>query len=357
MKLSVLVVFFVALLHAQQDEITIRRYSGQASEMAESWGKEERARFARMYRQVMDANNITPLLEKHALVRVRALGENMDDESRQEMQSFAESVGVDYKQVLLVNCFYELDTSQCRQAVIWDKKSADKSLIHARNLDWPDWDNALRDNNVLLVRRYAQGNEIATLTWPGIFGALTGCNDKGLAVAFNQLYGAQSLSGEPMFLILKRVLRRADTLDEAIAVMKESEICTSGSIVISSASERRAILVETSNGKMSVKEPAEDFAVNANTAYFDRDGTFDEEQYRRCPLYSIVDKAEAIDVAALQKTMADPQVLLSVNILTVLFCLESDTIYLSCGRYRAATGPYRKIHPLFGTHKNKEENR
>ena len=327
--------------------LTIHRYRGQAVAMAEKFGRAEKDRFEIIYQTVIQVNKMNFWQEHLAYLRAQAYVPYIDEETKAEMQAFAKASGLSYQKVLLVNCFYDMICQGCRQAAVWGKKTTDGNLFHARNLDWRDWGSALRDNNVLLVRRYPLGNAVATLTWPGFLGCLTGCNDKGLTIAYNQLLGKNSVSGEPVFLMLKRILRWSSTLAEAITAIKKSFHCTNGSLMLSSARENVAAVVVIKNNKVWIRHAAgENFVVNNNNCYFDEAGEISRKHYRRCPLYQVVKNAGVLQSDKLQKVMANPRVLMSCNLLTAIFALSQNRIYLSCGRYYAARGPYKAL-PVF----------
>jgi predicted choloylglycine hydrolase len=268
------------------------------------------------------------------------------------MKAFAKAANVSYEKVLLSNCFYDLYVRfscrklGCRQAAVWGKKTADGTLLHARNLDWPDWGTALRNNNIFLLRRYPKENAIVTLTWPGFFGCLTGCNDKGLVIAYNMLtQSSEAEVHEPIFFILKRVLRKCSNLKEALALIQKTPMDTDGSMMISSTTEKNAIVIDVRNKKILVRNPlsTDSFLVNDNTCYFDSVGKLCEDKYKKSSFYQVVEGTEAIDIKKAQSVMANAKVLQSINILTAVFCPEKDRLYLAYGRYEAAQGPYEEI--------------
>ena len=326
---------------ASSNALTVRRYSGTAQEMATAWGRDEKARFARIYEQVLAANQISALTEQLLYVSITRYETYIDAESIGEMKAFSQACGIRYEQVLLLNCFY--DQISCRQVVAWGAKTKDGRLLHARNLDWYDYGDALRTNNVLLIRQYPTGHATALLTWPGCFGSLTGCNDQKLSLAYNLLGGGQQrFQGEPVFLMLNRVLRQAVSVDQAVGLIQASQFCTDGSIMIASARERKAVVVDIQGKQTWVRSDRDvQFIVNDNTCYFDIQGRYKPNKYTGSPTYRAALAAGPIDVPDLQRVMANPKVLLSMNLLTAIFDLSQNCVYVAWGRYEAAHGPYQ----------------
>ena len=340
--------FFVCAQNNPINSISILRYRGTAKQMAAEFAKDEAKRFKKIYENVVEAE-LGSYPEQMIYLEIRRRYEtHIDKETLDEIKTFSKISKVDYDKILLINCFYDMiRRAGCRQAVVWGNKSKDGSLIHSRNLDWQDWGNTLRKNNVLLVRHYSKGNAIATLTWPGMVGCLTGCNDKGIVIGFNQLPGANRKKGEPIFLTLKRILRFASNLKQAQEILKKAEanskITSCGSIMISSCREKKALVIETYNGKISFRTSGRDaFIVSNNTYYTKANGVSKKNRYSRCSIYKQV-APKVFDAKGLTKVMSHPSVLRSNNLLTAIFCLKENKMYLACGRYGAAKGPYRII--------------
>src|SRR5581483_4162893 len=60
--------------------------------------------------------------------------------------------------------------------------------------------------------------------------------------------------GEPVSLVVRDVLERARTLDEAVAIVREATVFVSDAFVIVSGDENRAVVVEKSPARCAVRE-------------------------------------------------------------------------------------------------------
>ena len=108
--------------------------------------------------------------------RARDIAEHIAEEDVREMKALAEAAGMSYEDVLFLNVWYNLVSNRvfCRQLAVWGKRTEDGELIHARNLDWPDYPGKpLCKNNLILDVKPQGGLEYVILTWPGLIGALT----------------------------------------------------------------------------------------------------------------------------------------------------------------------------------------
>lgn len=344
-KIFIWAIVISSVLYAQkQNHIVIRTYKGTAEEIGKAFGKDEGKNFTQFYSEIMKVKGIGYWRELAIYYKIKSLIKMLDSETIAEMQAFSKVSKVPYRQIVLTNYFYDLISRNqgCRQSVAWGEKTKNKMLIHARNLDWNDWGKALRSYNILLTRYYKTGNAIATLGWPGFLGCLTGCNNKGLVIAYNQLSGGNGKKGVPIFLILRNVLRNANSLSAALEIIKKSNYCTNGSIMISSIKDNKAMVVDIMDDDVLVKYPQKNFIVNNNTHYFEDEKLLIKD-YQACPLYKITKTNNDLTVQSFQNILSDKKVLLSCNILTAIFVMEQKKLYISCGRYQAAKGPYKEI--------------
>jgi ribosomal protein L30E len=342
----VFALFFILYTGISQEvPIKILSYKGTPEEMGTAFGKDEGARFKNLYDILMECNSMPEWYQKWVVMpKVTKMIQNASNESKVEIEAFAKAANVEVWKVWLANCFYDAISQRrgCRQVAAWGKKT-NQGLLHGRNLDWNDWGNILKTNNVLLIREYPDGNQVATLTWPGLFGSLTGCNDQGMALGFNQLYTKSSWDGEPIFLLLTRVLRNANTLEQAIQIIQQSKRTVAGSIMISSTKEKKAIVIDVDSTHAWVRDPNFEFIFNDNTCYFDDQGKYSLEGYKSCPIYDLVYRTKEINVLGMQKILKHDDVMAKITILSVVFDLENNRMFVSCGKAKAATGPYKEI--------------
>ncbi len=81
--------------------------------------------------------------------------------------------------------------------------------------------------------------------WAGFMGVVTGVNARGVFVALNATRTDDPLEeGAPLPLVLRQVLEEADTLEHAVAILREADLRTSGIVLIGDGMARRAVVME-----------------------------------------------------------------------------------------------------------------
>lgn len=87
----------------------------------------------------------------------------------------------------------------------------------------------------------------ASVGWPGLVGVVTGINARGIFVALNAARTDDPPEeGSPLPLVLRDVLERADTLEQAVQMLVEAKLRTSGIVLVGDGVQRKAVVVELS---------------------------------------------------------------------------------------------------------------
>ncbi|WJS95813.1 C45 family peptidase [Flavobacterium johnsoniae] len=140
----------------------------------------------------------------------------------------------------------------CSSFAAWNEKSEDGNLILARNFDFYVND-AFAENKIAAFIKPKKGNPFMMVTWPGMIGAVSGMNLEGLTVTINASKSKIPLSAKtPISILTREILQHAKNLDEAIAIAKHRKVFVSESIMVGSANDNKAILIEVSPNKMDV---------------------------------------------------------------------------------------------------------
>ena len=146
----------------------------------------------------------------------------------------------------------------------------DGHLYVGRNFDFegpPMFDS---DKAVLFFR--PQGKlAFASVAWTGMAGVVTGINEAGVYVSVNALRtDDKSDHGLPVELLLRDVLERAHSLDEAIAVAKEHPVLVPDLYLFADGHSGEAAVIERSPTRFEVVRSKDVIAVanHARTAPF-----------------------------------------------------------------------------------------
>ncbi len=258
-----------------------------------------------------------------------------------EMRGIADGARVQYGDVLMLNCWYELETRgfACRQLVVVGGASADGRLIHGRNLDWADYGGRLRRNLVLLDCDLGEGERLALFVWPGMVGSLTGTNRHGVTVALNQL-GVRKRVGEPVFLLIRRALENAADLAGAVAALEAAPVTAEAAIVVSDGEAGEAACIEWFGGECPSYGPEEGILAADNSAHAEGNGSPQSSTV----LWQLARaQAGALTPEGVQQILRHPRVLLSCNLYSCVFVPASGVAHVAAGRVPAARGSYAEV--------------
>ena len=141
---------------------------------------------------------------------------------------------------------------ECSSFAAWGESSCDGELVIGRNLDFYAGD-AFAKNHVVSFIAPTHGHRFMSVSWPGFIGVLSGMNDQGLTVTMNSGRSSIPLQAKtPISILALEILQYASTIDEAVAIAKKRDVFISESLMIGSAKDGRAVLVEKSPRKMDV---------------------------------------------------------------------------------------------------------
>ena len=144
----------------------------------------------------------------------------------------------------------------CSSFAAWGEKSEDGNLILGRNFDFYVND-AFAENKIIAFIKPKQGHNFMMVTWPGMVGAVSGMNQQGLTVTINAGKSEIPLSAKtPISILTREILQHAQNIDEAIAIAKKRKVFVSESIMVGSAQDNKAVLIEVSPKKMDVYDVA-----------------------------------------------------------------------------------------------------
>lgn len=142
----------------------------------------------------------------------------------------------------------------CSSMAVWGDKSEDGSLLIGRNFDFYAGDEFAEDKIIAFITP-DKGHPFMMVTWGGMVGAVSGMNKEGLTVTINA--GKSKIPVEaktPISILSREILQYAATIDEAIAIAKKRQVFVSESIMVGSARDKKAILIEVSPDNFGIYE-------------------------------------------------------------------------------------------------------
>ncbi len=210
--------------------------------------------------------SIVPSKSKQYLLREflkwynRKLYRNVNDEYKTEIYGISQYTSHDYDYLApqylrslylhgahdIGHALQDLALVGCSSFAAWGDKSEDGSLILGRNFDFYVGDDFAKDKIVAFVNPN-QGHPFMMVTWAGMIGSVSGMNKEGLTVTINAAKSKIPLAAKtPISLPTREILQYAVTIDQAIAIAKSKKVFVSESILVGSAADKRAVIIEVS---------------------------------------------------------------------------------------------------------------
>lgn len=150
------------------------------------------------------------------------------------------------------HAFQDLALVGCSSLAVWDDKSEDGSMLIGRNFDFYMGDDFAKNKIVAFVKP-DKGHAFMSVTWGGMIGVVSGMNEEGLTVTINAAKSTIPLKAKtPVSILGREILQYATTIDEAIALAKDTKVFVSESIMVGSAKDRQVVLLEISPKKFDV---------------------------------------------------------------------------------------------------------
>jgi len=142
----------------------------------------------------------------------------------------------------------------CTSFAAWGENTDDGNLLIGRNFDFYAGDE-FAENKVVAFVKPDSGYAFMSVSWPGMIGVVSGMNTGGLTVTINA--GRSSVPWKartPVSLLVREILQYAQNIDEAIAIAARRRVFVSESIMVGSAADNRAVLIEISPRKKGIFE-------------------------------------------------------------------------------------------------------
>lgn len=109
----------------------------------------------------------------------------------------------------------------CTNFAVFGKWTRDGGLLHGRNLDW-SINGRAQDDAVILIWRPRGGAPFMMVGWAGCIGSVSGMNAAGITIGEMTCSSPdETFDGLPLFLIMRRVLEKTASLDEAVRLIQE----------------------------------------------------------------------------------------------------------------------------------------
>lgn len=197
----------------------------------------------------------------------RHLPDHITDEYKEEIYGISrfasdkyDFVGPKYHRILNYHGAHDIGhalqdknmTVGCTSFGVWNDKSEDGELLIARNFDFYSGDE-FAQNKIIQFTNPKRGYKFATITWAGFIGAASGMNDQGITVTINAAKSSiPTDAATPIALLAREILQFSKNINDAIEIAKKRDVFVSESILIGSANDNKAIIIEKTPDGMDV---------------------------------------------------------------------------------------------------------
>lgn len=102
-------------------------------------------------------------------------------ESRVDLQLPELDRPFDFTDLLIANALDVFGLMGCSSFTVWGDQAVGGGVLTARNFDWPFTGEHMLTHTIVVVEHLANGRAVASVTWPGFLGAVTGVSSDGVA--------------------------------------------------------------------------------------------------------------------------------------------------------------------------------
>ncbi|MDM1556601.1 acyl-CoA--6-aminopenicillanic acid acyl-transferase [Chryseobacterium indologenes] len=134
----------------------------------------------------------------------------------------------------------------CTSLAVWNENTEDGDMLIGRNFDFYVGDEFAQNKLVEFVEP-EDGIPYMSVSWPGMIGVVSGMNKEGITVTINAGKSRIPLTAKtPISLVTREILQYAKNIDEAITIVKKRKVFVSESILVGSAHDKNAVIIEVS---------------------------------------------------------------------------------------------------------------
>jgi predicted choloylglycine hydrolase len=147
----------------------------------------------------------------------------------------------------------------CSATAVWGKATKDGAMYIGRNLDHKALIDLAEYQHIAFYNPDS-GQQFVVHNYPSFVGTMSGMNESGIMISSNYSLAVKeemTINGLPYMLMLREVLQYASDLDEAINIIKKTPRTIGLNLMLASAEEEQAVVVELTANHLKVRESSQ----------------------------------------------------------------------------------------------------
>ncbi|MEW6200990.1 MAG: C45 family peptidase [bacterium] len=201
----------------------------------------------------------------------KILERHIPEEYVEEMRGIAEGAGVGYEKILYSNIFLDVVSADwvgvkpnCSNFAVLGGVTRNGDVIHGRNLDWSS-DKLLVLANTVFFITPAEGVPLASVSWPGMAGTLTGINAEQISMGeMTSITSDASLDGMPFMIHLRKLLQYSTNLDDAYSILSKLPRTTGYNVLVTDGKANDGFVAELSATRITRSAPRNGVLIHTN---------------------------------------------------------------------------------------------
>ncbi len=238
--------------------ISVLKLWGTPYEMGYAHGKLCRDQVRAFYGQIIVAMTVGMKAKISDLDAAWAqMAPFVDRRFTEEMRGLAAGAEVDLKTLQRAHAIPDLSEFHCTFFAAWGPATRDGHLHQIRALDYATG-AGIQAHPALIVYQPTGRNAWVNVGWLGFIGSVSGMNDKHLALSeIGDSFGweHETLAGEPMPFLMRRVLEDASDLDPAVDLFRHAHRTSSFLYCVGDAKIPAARALRTARDIFEVHAP------------------------------------------------------------------------------------------------------
>ena len=154
----------------------------------------------------------------------------------------------------------------CSATAAWGTATKDGEMYVGRNLDHKGLIDLAEYQHIAFYNPDS-GQQFVVHNYPSFVGTMSGMNESGIIISSNYSISIEeeiTINGLPYMLMLREILQYAKDLDEALEIIRKTPRTIGLNLMLTSAKEDKAVVVELTAHHMHVRESNNSYIFTSN---------------------------------------------------------------------------------------------